>query len=203
MMTNNGSFTSCKNTFIIVLQVFVVLHVFFLRFRETNMTVDMRLVLLEVTLEEPANETCFFASWHGHKNGYNDRDGTCIKMDRERQKEEARILIRMIREVTDRHPFVIGGDFNLNPSFFPKIDDEVELTYNSNDIDYFVFCDFYRYITITLQENVERLQYNRDPPYPLDHQIVQARVELEEKVFDFDFDDDFDKLAEKMRNITI
>ena len=172
---------------------------FILRFQETNMTVGRRLVLLEVTLEEPANETCFFASWHGHKNGYNDRDGTCIKMDRERQKEEARILIRMIREVTDRHPFVIGGDFNLNPSFFPKIDLKIELKYNSNHIDYFVFCDFYRYITITLRGNVERLEYNRNPSKPpLDHRIVQARVEL-----DFDFDDDFDKLAEKMRNITI
>ena len=177
---------------------------FFLRFQETNMTVGRRLVLLEVTLEEPANEMCFFASWHGHNNAYSGRDGTLINMDHKRKKEEERILIRMIREVTDRHPFVIGGDFNLNPSFFPKIDDDVELKYNSNHIDYFVFCDFYRYITITLRGNVERLKYNRNPSKPLlDHRIVQTRVELEEKVFDFDFDDDFDKLAEKMRNITI
>ena len=100
------------------------------------MTVGRRLVLLEVTLEEPANEMCFFASWHGHNNAYSGRNGKRIKMDHERKKEEERILIRMIREVTDRHPFVIGGDFNLKSSFFPEIDD-VELKYNNlNPVSY-------------------------------------------------------------------
>ena len=64
-----------------------------------------RLVLLRVILTEPADQICYFASWHGpHKAPH--------------KKGTAKKLITYIKNKCQGHPFIIGGDFNLKASDF-------------------------------------------------------------------------------------
>ena len=145
---------------------------FSLSFGEISEIEQKRLVLVKVTLREPADHICYFASWHGHNNNYENMNGEPITMDDDRRKDEARILIEEIRKITKGHPFIIGGDFNLKASEFPVIDNNIVVKRDKGDsIDYFVYGDFKNAEGFP---NGERLEYL----VPLDHKPIKTTVTL-------------------------
>ena len=96
--------------------------------------IEKRLVLCRVILNNPPNQICYFASWHGPSNrsGYSDKN----------KIEAAKVLIRYIRNKCQGHPFIIGGDFNLNASVLRAAVCDVEVISDADDsIDYFVLGD--------------------------------------------------------------
>ena len=96
--------------------------------------IEKRLVLCRVILKNPLNQICYFASWHGPSNGSEDLDKKNIEVAKE--------LIRYVRSKCQGHPFIIGGDFNLDASKFPARDRDVKVIHdNSSSIDYFVLGD--------------------------------------------------------------
>ena len=124
--------------------------------------INNRVKVIRATLA-PTGRVVYFASWHGPHNHITDVG----------KEETASDLIRLMRIISGRQPFIIGGDFNLlADNEFPEIDRVRHQTPNGiipHDIDYFVLGNRGEFNV----QNVTRplpLE-NRDT---LDHEPVQA-----------------------------
>ena len=107
-----------------------------IQFEKILLDCRTRLVLLRVILTEPPNQICYFASWHGPHNGYSNDKG----------RETAKRLITYVRRKCQGHPFIIGGDFNLDANEFRVAVSDVKVICDTGivkngRIDYFVLGD--------------------------------------------------------------
>ena len=128
-----------------------------------NYVINDRVKVIRATL---ARRVVYFASWHGpHRHFAVDR-----------KEETARDLIRLMRNISRRQPFIIGGDFNLLADNQFPVQGGVEVLHNipnppMHDIDYFVLRNGRNGVFDV--ENVDRLPLSDSNT--LDHQPVQAR----------------------------
>ena len=125
--------------------------------------INNRVKVIKATLAL-TRRVVYFASWHGPHNYLAD----------DRKEETARNLIRLMRIISGRQPFIIGGDFNLLADNEFPVERRVEvhntLSRLMPNIDYFVLRNGRNGVFDV--QNVERLPLrNRDT---LDHQPVQA-----------------------------
>ena len=118
----------------------------------------------------PNRRVVYFASWHGPHNLDVDKPGELVPL----KQETATDLIQLMKSISGRQPFIIGGDFNLLADEYPVDIDGVEVHNRTpnrmipHDIDYFVLGNR----GVFDVQNVTRLTLKNRRI--LDHQPVQA-----------------------------
>ena len=125
-----------------------------------------RLKVIRVTLNQ---QFLYFASWHGPYNGFSDRQKIICYEN----------LIQLMQTLSGRHPFIIGGDFNIIVGKIWRIERENGVRVHHSpprrrgNIDYFVSGNLENF-------QIENWQIDRivNDIEIFDHQPVEATLTI-------------------------